>query len=72
MIIIALKIIAINLAIPYLEAIQVLVDMGIYDSRSDALRTALTHFLDKEKNLYRSLIDFKANSHREKLRCETN
>lgn len=43
-----MKIITINLPEKYLAAIQVLQDMGVYPSRSEALRVALKQFLVKE------------------------
>ena len=43
-----MKIITINLPEKYLEAIQTLNDLGIYPSRSEAIRTALSEFLDEE------------------------
>lgn len=43
-----MKIITINLPEKYLAAIQVLNDMGVYPSRSEALRVALKQFLSKE------------------------
>ncbi|MHA2288597.1 MAG: ribbon-helix-helix domain-containing protein, partial [Promethearchaeota archaeon] len=39
-----MKIITINLPEKYLEAIQTLNDLGIYPSRSEAIRTALSEF----------------------------
>jgi len=43
-----MKIITINLPEKYLAAIQVLVENGVYPSRSGALRVALREFLAKE------------------------
>ena len=43
-----MKIITINLPEKYLGAIQVLVDMGILPSRSEAIRIALREFLVPE------------------------
>ncbi len=50
-----MKIITINLPEYYLSAIKILTDLGLYDSRSDAIRKALTKFLPKELNYYHSL-----------------
>lgn len=43
-----MKIITINLPEKYLDAIQVLMDMNVYPSRSEAVRTALNDFLTNE------------------------
>ncbi len=50
-----MKIITINLPEKYLEAIQTLNDLGIYPSRSEAIRTALSEFLDDELKMFNSL-----------------
>jgi len=50
-----MKIITINLSEKYLSAIQILNDLGVYPSRSEAIRTALKQFLQKELNFYHSL-----------------
>ena len=50
-----MKIITINLPEKYLQAIQVLNDMGIYASRSEAIRIALGDFLSKELKMYNDL-----------------
>ena len=50
-----MKIITINLPEKYLEAIQTLNDLGIYPSRSEAIRTALSQFLDDELKMFNSL-----------------
>jgi Arc/MetJ-type ribon-helix-helix transcriptional regulator len=46
-----MQIITINLAEPQLDALKVLTDLGIYDSRSQALRSALADFLEREIQL---------------------
>jgi len=51
------KIITINLPGKYLSAIQTLNDMGIYPSRSEAIRIALRDFLDKELTMFNDLED---------------
>ncbi len=52
-----MKIITINLPEKYLEAIQILNDMGVYPSRSEAIRIALGDFLTKELKMYKDLDD---------------
>ena len=50
-----MKIITINLPEKYLEAIQTLNDLGVYASRSEAIRTALSQFLDDELKMFNNL-----------------
>jgi len=50
-----MRIITINLSEKYLDAIKVLTDLGIYDSRSDAVRSALGEFLQEELKFYENL-----------------
>ena len=52
-----IKIITINLPEKYLQAIQILNDMDIYPSRSEAIRIALGDFLAKELKMYNDLED---------------
>lgn len=52
-----MKIITINLPEKYLAAIQILNDMGILPSRSEAIRMALNDFLAKELKMYNDLDD---------------
>ena len=52
-----LKIITINLPEKYLQAIQILNDMGVYPSRSEAIRIALHQFLSKELKMFKDLDD---------------
>ena len=52
-----MKIITINLPEKYLDAIQILNDMNLYPSRSEAIRTALSNFLSKELKMYNDLDD---------------
>jgi len=52
-----MKIITINLPEKYLEAIQTLNDLGLYPSRSEAIRTALSEFLDDELKMFNNLED---------------
>lgn len=42
------RIVTLNMPIPYLEAMQILVDVGLFNSRSEVVRVAITEFLDKE------------------------
>jgi Arc/MetJ-type ribon-helix-helix transcriptional regulator len=51
------KIITINLPGKYLSAIQTLNDMGVYPSRSEAIRIALKDFLEKELTMFNNLED---------------
>jgi len=50
-----MKIITINLPEKYLEAIQTLNDLGVYASRSEAIRTALSDFLSPELDMFENL-----------------
>ncbi len=52
-----MKIITINLPEKYLAAIQILNDMGLYPSRSEAIRTALQNFLTDELKMFKNLED---------------
>jgi len=52
-----MKIITINLPEKYLQAIQILNDMGLYPSRSEAIRTALNNFLNNELKMFNDLED---------------
>ena len=52
-----MKIITINLPEKYLEAIQTLNDLGVYPSRSEAIRTALSDFLSDELKMFENLED---------------
>lgn len=50
-----MQIITINLPERYLSAIQTLTDLGIYSSRSEAIRIALRDFLTDELRFYKDL-----------------
>lgn len=50
-----MKIITINLPEKYLSAIQILNDLGIYPSRSEAIRIALRDFLANELKMDQDL-----------------
>lgn len=43
-----MKIVTINLSEPHIKALQVLQDVGLYPSRSEAIRVAIRDFLQKE------------------------
>jgi Arc/MetJ-type ribon-helix-helix transcriptional regulator len=43
-----MKIITINLSEPHVKALQVLQDLGLYPSRSEAIRVAIRDFLQRE------------------------
>lgn len=45
-----MKICTINVPDRYLDVIKVLVDLGFYPSRSEAVRVALKQFLNEEKD----------------------
>ena len=50
-----MRIITINLPEKYLDAIQILNDMNVYPSRSEAIRVALNDFLTNELKMYLDL-----------------
>ena len=50
-----MKIITINLPEKYLDAIQILNDLGVYPSRSEAIRIALRDFLAGELKMFQDL-----------------
>jgi len=50
-----MRIITINLPEKYLDAIQILNDLEIYPSRSEAIRIALENFLKDELKMYEDL-----------------
>ncbi|MBD3212170.1 MAG: ribbon-helix-helix protein, CopG family [Candidatus Lokiarchaeota archaeon] len=50
-----MRIITINLPEKYLDAIQILNDLEIYPSRSEAIRIALENFLKDELRMYEDL-----------------
>ncbi|TFG19105.1 MAG: ribbon-helix-helix protein, CopG family [Promethearchaeota archaeon] len=52
-----MQIITINLPERYLSAIQTLNDLGIYPSRSEAIRIALKDFLQGELKMFDDLND---------------
>ncbi|MFX0025764.1 MAG: ribbon-helix-helix domain-containing protein [Candidatus Hermodarchaeota archaeon] len=52
-----MKIITINLPEKYLAAIKTLNDLGVYPSRSEAIRIALRDFLEDELKMYDDLDD---------------
>ena len=50
-----MSIVTINIPDQYLDALKVLEDLGYYPSRSEAVRVALTQFLNKENQMNESL-----------------
>ena len=54
-----MQIITINLPEKYLETIQILNDLKVYPSRSEAIRVALHNFLTKELGFNLELSDMK-------------
>lgn len=52
-----MKIITINLPLAYFKALQILQDLGIYPSRSEAIRYALREFLEDELMFQESIED---------------
>ncbi|MFO7795048.1 MAG: ribbon-helix-helix domain-containing protein [Promethearchaeati archaeon] len=54
-----MRIITINLPEKYLDAIQILNDLDIYPSRSEAIRIALENFLKDELKMYEDLEESK-------------
>ena len=50
-----MQIITINLSEHFLSALQTLNDLGLYPSRSEAIRMALKDFLNKELKFYEYL-----------------
>ena len=51
-----MRVITINLPDKYVDAIQILKDMNMYPSRSEAVRVALSEFLTDEFRLAQNLI----------------
>ena len=49
-----LRIITINLSEPHVKALQVLQDIGLYPSRSEAIRVAIRDFLQRELGFAKS------------------
>jgi len=64
-----MKIITINLPEKYLDAIQILNDLGMYPSRSEAIRIALHNFLANELKMYKDLDE---NSFKMLMRSKSN
>ncbi len=51
------KVITINVPHPYLKAFDTLIDLGLYNSRSQLVRVCLREFLDKDEQLKNDLND---------------
>ena len=61
----AMRIVTINLPHPYIKSMQNLVDIGLYNSRSQIVRVCLTEFLEKEKQFITELNDGSINQLKE-------
>jgi len=57
-----MKIITINLSEPHVKALQVLQDLGLYPSRSEAIRVAIRDFLQRELGFAQRFDDVDAQS----------
>lgn len=55
----AMRIVTINVPHSYLAAFQSLIDLGLYNSRSQLVRVCLKEFLEKEKDF---IVDLKNDS----------
>ncbi|NMC07391.1 MAG: ribbon-helix-helix protein, CopG family [Candidatus Lokiarchaeota archaeon] len=55
-----MKIITINLSEPHVKALQVLQDLGLYPSRSEAIRVAIRDFLQRELGFAQRFDDMEA------------
>ncbi|MEX2684054.1 MAG: ribbon-helix-helix domain-containing protein [Candidatus Sigynarchaeota archaeon] len=55
-----MKIITINLSEPHVKALQVLQDLGLYPSRSEAIRVAIRDFLQRELGFAQKIDDIDA------------
>jgi Arc/MetJ-type ribon-helix-helix transcriptional regulator len=44
-----MKIVTINVPQSYLDAVQALIDLGLYNSRSEVVRVALAEFIGREE-----------------------
>lgn len=53
----AMRIVTINLPHPYIKAMKILIDIGLYRSRSQVVRVCLTEFLAKEDQFLTELND---------------
>jgi Arc/MetJ-type ribon-helix-helix transcriptional regulator len=63
-----MKIITINLSEPHVKALQVLQDLGLYPSRSEAIRVAIRDFLQRELGFAQRFDDMDAQaSNHEKI-----
>ena len=55
-----MKIITINLSEPHVRALQILQDLGLYPSRSEAIRVAIRDFLQRELGFAQKFDDLDA------------
>lgn len=53
----SLRIVTINLPHPYINSMKDLLDLGLYNSRSQIVRVAIKEFLEKEKTFLSDLND---------------
>ncbi len=51
-----LKITTVNLPEQYIECLDILVDLGYFPSRSEAMRQLLKQFLSKEENFKKEIV----------------
>lgn len=56
-----MKIITINLSEPAIRALQILQDLGLYPSRSEAIRVAIRDYLHNELGIAKSIEEVKLN-----------
>ena len=50
-----MRIVTINVPVSYLDAFQSLIDLGLYNSRSQLVRVCLKEFLEKENEFVSDL-----------------
>nr|MDO8115137.1 ribbon-helix-helix domain-containing protein [Candidatus Sigynarchaeota archaeon] len=62
-----MKIITINLSEPHVKALQILQDLGLYPSRSEAIRVAIRDFLQRELGFAQKFEDIEPSAPSEKL-----
>jgi Arc/MetJ-type ribon-helix-helix transcriptional regulator len=67
------KIITINLSEPHVKALQILQDLGIYPSRSEAIRVAIRDFLRNELGFAQKFDDIESQpvNHERIAACST-
>jgi antitoxin ParD1/3/4 len=65
-----MKIITINLSQPHVMALQVLQDLGLYPSRSEAIRVAIRDFLQRKLGFSQPLDEMVVAADRKKAAAE--